>query len=477
VKKLLWLLLAVSGCGGKKGTLALSIVVSPTKDPFTNAANVKFTIGDANHVKTVPVSNGHFDASIEIDPLSTPGAVTIEAFDASNNLIAHGKSPILTLQPINQTVAIWVGRPGDIAPANAALPRPLAEFAAANSPGLGIVIAGGRTTDGKVVAETSIYDVLTQSIIPPQPTDPNDATGGIPPLKNARAGAVAGISMGQNVVVMGGSGANGFGANGMRPSTVAESFSPQGSYGNWSSLQQPAPVGSFAEVTTLGSGNTLATGGLDENNNRLDTAALLIASGTTALNALSTPMAAPRAGHAVSAVKFPEGEGALVVGGLAAASTGPVAERLVGQSFSAYDVPGLENRIDATATTLSNGSVLVLGGAINGVAVSTGVLIDPSTTPPGVTMVTGAMSSARADHTANLVGDDVLVCGGVDETGKNVPNCDLVSGTSLTPKSTLPLADARHGHLALALETDLIVILGGFNDAGQPLPSIEIYTE
>src|SRR5262249_22485477 len=161
----------------------------------------------------------------------------------------------------------------------------------------------------------------------------------------------------------------------------------EGSYGTWSSLQNPAPVGTFANVTVLGSGNALVTGGVDENNKKLDIAALLTASGTTSLNALSTPMAAPRAGHAVAAATFPDGQGAILVGGIDSGSTAPVAERLLGQSFSAYDVAGLENRIDATATTLSNGQVLVLGGKVNGTPVASGVVIDPSTMPPGVTVV------------------------------------------------------------------------------------------
>lgn len=475
MKKLL-LLMLLAGCGGKKGTLTLTMVVSPLDDPFTNAANVKFTIGDKGHVQTVAVTNGHFNASINVDPLN-PGVVTVEVFDAANNLIAHGSTPSIVLQPVDQTVAVWVGRPNTVATAPAQLPRPLAELSAASSPGLGAVFAGGRTTDGVVVGEASIYDVLTHSIIPPMPSDPNNPNGGIPSLKNARAGAVAGISLGQNVVVMGGSGTNGFGAVSNPPSTVAESFSPEGSYGSWSSLTNPAPVATFATATVLGSGNTLVTGGLDENGNRVDAAAQLIASGTTALNALSTSLAAPRSGHAGAAAKFPDGEGAILVGGLPDGSAAPVAERLVGQSFSAYDVPGLENRVNATATTLPTGQVLVLGGTVNGVSVSTGVVIDPSTMPPGVTAVDGALSSPRAQHTATLVGNDVLACGGLDAAGKNVPSCDLVDGAMFKPKSTMPLADARHGQVALPLDVGIVLLCGGFTDDGTPLSSIEIYTE
>jgi hypothetical protein len=113
---------------------------------------------------------------------------------------------------------------------------------------------------------------------------------------------------------------------------------------------------------------------------------------------------------------------------------------------------------------------------VNGVPTASGFVIDPSTTPPTVTPLPNALSVARTQHTANLIGQDILVCGGADETGKAHAHCDLLDSTTFAVKSMVALADARRGHSALNLETDLVVIAGGFNDAGQPLPSMEIYT-
>jgi hypothetical protein len=189
-------------------------------------------------------------------------------------------------------------------------------------------------------------------------------------------------------------------------------------------------------------------------------------------------MVAPRLDHAVAPAHFPGGDGALLVGGLPDGSTAPVAERLIGQSFSSYDVPGLENRVRATATTLSTGVVLVLGGktvGANGTALASGVAIIPGD-PAMVTALPSALSSAREGHTATLVGKDVLVCGGADASGTLVASCDLLDGATYGIKATVPLATPRRDHTAIALETGPVLIAGGKGADGAPLKSIEIYT-
>jgi hypothetical protein len=148
---------------------------------------------------------------------------------------------------------------------------------------------------------------------------------------------------------------------------------------------------------------------------------------------------------------------------------------MVGQSFAAYTVTGLENRIGATATPLPSGGVLVLGGTVDGIAVSSGVAIDTTQDPPTVTPLPTAMSAARVGHSATLLAGAVLVCGGADQNNRPVGSCDVIDLSTFT-RSTVMMANARRGHSALALETGPIVIAGGFGDDGQPISSIEIYT-
>jgi hypothetical protein len=477
----LWL----AGCGGKTGTIQLDIVVSPVDDPFTDATTVRITVGDAKHIKSYPVSSGgHFSFSEDMSPLSSPGPITVDALDATGNVVGHGHTPIIPLSAASAEYSVWVGRPGKVAGAATSLASPLAEMGAAYLPGYGVLYTGGRISDASAVKDASLFSEVTQTIVPPL----TSTTAGIQSMTNARAGCVAVATQGTNVVSVAGSSASGFGVTTM-PLDNAESFTPLaastssggiGSYGTWTTLTSKIdPPRSFPNAVMLGNGTTLISGGFDESGAPLDTAVLLPSSGTVQLNPLSTPMAAPRAQHAAAAATFADGTaGALLVGGLASGSNGPVAEKLVSQSFTAYDVPGLENRLQATATTLLGGTILVLGGTITGTAVPTGVLIDTSNEPPTVTAIPNALSTARAAHTATLAGGILLVCGGFDAQGNVISSCDVLDATTGALTGTLALANGRRGHSALEIpDTNIVVIAGGFGQDGSPLSTIEIYTE
>ena len=165
------------------------------------------------------------------------------------------------------------------------------------------------------------------------------------------------------------------------------------------------------------------------------------------LGTLGTSMVAPRIYHAAAAAKFPDGDGAILFGGLPTGATAmPVAERLIGQAFATYDVGAQENRLNATATTMPNGDVLVLGGkTAAGGAQMSGLVLTPTVPAPTVTPLPGALSVAREGHTATLTGNDLVVCGGADATGALQASCDVLDATTYGRKSTIPLATARRG--------------------------------
>ena len=187
-------LACITACGGKSGTLTLNLVTSPGDDPFADASQVRFTVGiDSPHVTTVPVSMGHFTYKISFKPNNTTGPVVIEALDAGGTVVAHGQTPYLLLSAVDQgPIAAWIGRPGRLAPAAAALPKAIAETASAYVPGLGILYAGGRDATGAALADTAVYDVFTHAII---------ATAS---MEKPRAGAVAAAASHVEAVVYGG---------------------------------------------------------------------------------------------------------------------------------------------------------------------------------------------------------------------------------------------------------------------------------
>jgi hypothetical protein len=474
-------LVSLAACGGKSGTLSLDIVVSPTDDPFVDAASVRFTIGDGTHVDTTTVTAGHFTLKLSQKPESMDGPILVEALDATGAVVAHGITPSLSLAAMDQgPIAVWVGRPGKMATTSAAItipvtqsdgttadtPDPRTDMASTTIAGLGALFCGGRDANGAALAKTAVYDVYTQAII---------ATSD---MEFARAGGLAAATDGVHGWAYGGATSPGFGTFGA-PNTTIELFDPTTGLGIWAQLPTDAfDARSYATGTLLASGVTLISGGVDATGMPLATGSLVNPTGAVRLTAIASPMAAARSGHAAAAAHFSDGDGAILFGGLAKGSTAPVAERLVGQTFASYalGVP-LPNLVGATATTMPNGDVLILGGqADDGTVGPGGIVITPSTSPPTVVQLANALSAGRVGHSATISGSDLVVCGGADATGAPEGTCDVLDTSTYGIKRTVALAAARRNHSAQLLETGDIVIAGGIDSSGKPLASIELFT-
>jgi hypothetical protein len=461
---------AALGCGGKKGTIQLDIVVSPLDDPFTFAAEARFTVGP--QMKSVPVTNGHFDFSLDQQPPKDPAPVIVEALDSAGNVIGHGQTPPLSLAPVDQgPFAVWVGRPGTVAAARAVLPAGRTEMAAFGATGLGAMFAGGRDASGAPLANTAVYDVFTHQLI-------KSEDGSLKPMSTPRAGAAA-VPSSPRGIVFGGAQSTGLGTAGGALSS-GELFDPSGG-GLWAAVPSDSPPqATYAPNTiVLGSGSGLVSGGLSAAGTRITSALLISTSGTVTLTPLMMPMVAARARHAVGAARFPDGDGALLIGGLADGDPGPVVERLIGQAFTTFTATGVENRWDASATGVPGG-VLLVGGTIPDMTgartATTSVVFLPTETTGTPMRFDTLLPTPRAAHTATKVGDDLLLCGGIDATGAPVASCEVIGTNPIVWKRTLPTGTARTGHVAVALETGPVLIAGGVDASGAPVASIEIFT-
>ena len=137
----------------------------------------------------------------------------------------------------------------------------------------------------------------------------------------------------------------------------------------------------------------------------------------------------------------------------------------------------LAQRLAATATLLPNGEVLLAGGADittgTATALSSAELFDPST----LTFAnTGTMVSARQNYTATLLSNGkVLLVGGSD--GSNaLASAELFdpSNNSFAP-SAGSLHTARWSHTATTLPDGKVFITGGWNSTNHALASAELY--
>jgi len=486
MRRLFALALALAACGGKSGTISLALLVSPADNPFTQASQVRFTLPTdqcamkAPTVQTSAIMNGKVDVNFDQHPDSNCIVpILVELLDQGGSPIAWGMTPALQLAPIDQpgsgaAINVFIARPGQVVAAPASLLSPRTEFATAYVTQLGAVFFGGRTTDGSVLPDVALYSVYSHSIV--------DAADQIPFLAQARADGVAVSADGYKAIVFGGSQATGLGMRG-NPLGSAEIFDS-----GLASVANPS-VGALAgdtvdarsapNVSVFGNGSLMIAGGADGNGNPLSTAAILTTDTSPRITGIGA-MQAPRIGAACAPATFPDASGVVCFGGLVVGPnemTQPVAERLVGSSFAAYDTNMPKNRVGAIATPLNDGRVLVTGGHDDtGTTLDSAFVIQP-TLPATVMALPGLLSTARDGHSATrLPNGDVLVCGGGPAGAMPSQTCDLIDGVALQRKQTVMLGYPRRDHAAVLLETGNVLIAGGTGSDGKPLAQLEIFT-
>jgi hypothetical protein len=177
------------------------------------------------------------------------------------------------------------------------------------------------------------------------------------------------------------------------------------------------------------------------------------------------PLAEARYGH--SATLLPDGR-VLVVGGVDAGDSGveirasaEAWDPAAGTFSPAGALP--DGRVNHSATLLSDGRVLIVGGVGNGWAglPASALLWDPATESFSPT---GALESARSGHTATSLPDgSVLIVGGGGEGGV-LRSAEIWDPTTIAFRPAGSLAKGRTDHTATLLVDGRVLIAGGDDD-------------
>lgn len=131
-----------------------------------------------------------------------------------------------------------------------------------------------------------------------------------------------------------------------------------------------------------------------------------------------------------------------------------------------------EARVNHSATALTNGSVLVVGG-ISGGGQASAELYDPST---GVWTPTGSLDVGRGGHTSTPLSDGtILVVGGYSGT-RPLDSAELYDPATETWRTTGSLNTARDEHSATLLSDGRVLVVGGYSNRDVALNTAELYT-
>lgn len=149
-----------------------------------------------------------------------------------------------------------------------------------------------------------------------------------------------------------------------------------------------------------------------------------------------------------------------------------------------WKLTGTMNSIRAghTATLLPNGQVLVAGGYTDfyaAAALASAELYTPAT---GKWTATGSMNIARIDATATLLPNgQVLVAGGYNQTtfvDNPVPmtSAELYTPATGTWKTTGSMNTSRINQTATLLNNGQVLVAGGVDTSDLPIASAELFT-
>lgn len=516
-----FLTVTATSCGRNTG-LSLTILTGAGDDPFAGATTVAITLQGAEFPAKEalgPVTGGKFDIKLELSepPRDKWLYVTVEGRDGMGQAVGRGRTPLLQLPRDNTSISVYVGRPGRVTVSPATLPddngntmAPVGRKALAaavlrgrrsvTEPGLGALIVGGMQDSGGLMTRAWRYSPVLHQLI--------DA--GTP--KVVRHGAVllpsADSDIGQQAILWGGAD-----ASGSLPS-VADKYDPQVSDASalWQlpapEVADPGAPGAYAPTavelkdslflisggsasSVPGSDQTLAQAVLCQRQSGTGSSARL---GITRLPAIggSGPMVVGRSEHTATQITLGDGVGALLFGGLSAAdrSAGKPTVELFreGQGKNTFSALSLmpsqpDSRRGHVAATLPSGKVLIAGGYTEeapGVKTVLGSALLIDITAGTYQSRPSMLRTPRYAATLVALPKEILICGGFGPGPSYPPlaDCELFSpDDSLTPQGdAIPLPRARAGHVAVRLETDQVLLIGGTGEGNRAVAPIDLYT-
>ena len=408
--------------------------ITATNNGVTSSTSITINSGDPVVLKPTFSFDSGYITSAEIirpkrasDPGYSPSALPPETVSVQvNNLTTITDYPLETTRytlkvyyenishdiqtPVNKYIeVVVVSSPGKVS-IGGNLTSPRSDHASANIPSSPLVLASGGTSDGTTVLKTSeVYDPVNNKW---------QLTGD---MKIARRGHIATALQNGKILVTGG-------YDGKNALATAEIYDP--SNGTWTATTGTMSLARrFHTATLLADGRVLIAGGT------------VVGNGDPKITELYDP--------------------------------------IDGKFYIGTSLP--EPRLGHTATLLNEGKVLITGNSTSGLDGKKTILFNylPCTPQPCTDSSTiipvGSMLNSRSNHTATSLTDgNILVTGGF---GNGIDKAEIFNITLRSWSATASGMNGRHAlHTATLLQDGSVLIVGGY-DGSTPTNIIEIYKD
>jgi hypothetical protein len=182
--------------------------------------------------------------------------------------------------------------------------------------------------------------------------------------------------------------------------------------------------------------------------------------------------------------------GGAVLGGATGMDGAKFIEVVDGRGVDHLD-NGAMARVDLTATSLTDGRVVVIGGSSPSDGAPIGdidIVAQMQDLSLDVRKVGALLAIPRKRHTATRLGDDVgasvLIAGGLDGMDKPIATAELfkplseeLSNPTLDPTMFLPqMKVPRSGHTATLMPDGSVLFIGGVDALGSPVAALELFS-
>lgn len=436
-------LVCTTGCEGLQGTIAVDIVTAPGGSVMDPVVRARLTLSEPfAQVESERAADGTFALTLDVEAPGVSGSVAFEGFDQSGSLVAYGRTPPLPIAAFDTNVSIYVARPMSIAPA------PVGMEAARSDMGVtalsyGVAMAGGRRTSGEASARMDIYNAYSHAFQLGED------------MPEARVQVTATTGIGGDVYLFGG---------------VDELGQP--SANTWRFSTSIPPAGAY---TSLSTDSALARAGA---RTAVHSSEMFVITGEppVLINGISSTVdvyADAPALHGTATTVFVDNRfRALFVGSGNGDGGGYMLED---DAFTPLDHPGLR-RTDHESVALPGERVLTIAGALSdtGVLDDAGMVVDMRSR--AITEHSGLLDTPRTAAAVAASAVFVLIAGGVDAAGELIADAEILDAVTLEPVTVLPLLVPRRAANAAALANGQILLVGGVDEDGDPIGTIELFT-